>query len=205
MIITSSKLISGKPDRSPLNEWAVVVSRGIIQAVGPFSKITQQFSHHRIYRFHNAIFMPGLINVHTHSELPNLLNTIRNKAFSGWILNLIKAKKGLSLEDYTSATAKNIHTFIRTGTTTVGEITTHGVSPALLGKCGLRAVVFQELISMGPESSTLKIRSSNSQHSSRIHYGISPHSPYTVSESVLMQIHDTARQRNLKLAMHIAE
>ena len=205
MIITSSKLISVKPNYSPLNERAVVIFKGIIQAVGPIQQIIQQFSHHRIYQLRNAVLMPGLVNVHTHCELPGLLNTIRSKAFSDWILNLINVKKGLSLKDYNSAAAKNIHTIIHTGTTTVGEICTHGISPALLRKSGLRAVVFQELISMGPKSSKFRVQSSKLPHSGLMHDGISPHSPYTVSASVLLQIRDAARQRNLKLAMHIAE
>jgi cytosine/adenosine deaminase-related metal-dependent hydrolase len=205
MIITSSKLISGKRNNSPLNEWAVVINEGIIRAIGPIHRILQQFSHQRVYMLKNAVLMPGLVNVHSHLELPELLNTVQSKAFPDWILNLITAKKCLSLNNYISATKKNIHTIIQSGTTTIGEICTHGVSPDLLRKSGLRAVVFRELIRMGPERSKSKVHSSKIPLSGLINVGISPHSPYTVSESVLLQIRDTARQRNLRLAMHIAE
>ncbi len=83
--------------------------------------------------------MPGLINLHSHLELPPLLESVRAKTFPDWIINLIRAKKDLSKQDYQSATRININTLIQTGTTTVGEICTHGVSPALLKQadCGL--------------------------------------------------------------------
>lgn len=210
MIITSSKLISCKPDYYPVNGWAVVINKEIIQAVGPLKQITQQFPRHRIFQLQNAVLMPGLVNVHAHIELPELLNTIRSKAFPDWILNLINAKKGLSIKDYTSATAKNINTIIQTGTTTIGEICTHGVSPVLIRKSGLRAVVYHEIIKMGSgvrgqKSSTFKVKSSNDRQSGLIHCGISPHSPYTVSQTILLQIKEISQKRGLKLSIHVAE
>lgn len=207
MIITSSKLVSCKPHSDPVNEWAVVIKKGTIQAVGPFQQITRQFIRHRIYRIKNAVLMPGLVNVHTHIELSELLGTIRSKTFSEWILKLIKAKKGLTLEDYTSTTEKNLNTIIQTGTTTIGEICTHRVSPALIRKSALRAVVFQEIIKMGSgigvQSSGMRL--SLGADSLLMKFGLSPHASYTVSEPSLRDITMLANRRNLRIAMHVAE
>ncbi len=207
MIISSSKLISYKSDNSPVNGWAVVINKGIIQAVGPLQQISRQFPHRRMYPLQNAVLMPGLVNVHTHIELPDLLNTIRSRAFPDWILNLINAKKGLSIKDYTSATATNINAIIQTGTTTIGEICTHGVSPTLIRKSGLRAVVFHEIIKMGSgaRGQGLGIQLPYGKDSVLIKHGLSPHTPYTVSESVLRDIIIFANKKHLRIAMHVAE
>jgi cytosine/adenosine deaminase-related metal-dependent hydrolase len=205
MIITAPKLLTLQPGTKPINNGAVVFSHGIIQSVGPARDAIKKFPSHRVYSFKNAVLMPGLVNLHAHLELPNLLERVCAKTFPDWIINLIKAKKGLSKKNYQSATSININTLIQTGTTTVGEICTHGVSPALLKQSGIRSTVFHEIISMNPSLEPDQLFSLIAHSSSRMREGLSPHSPYTVSESALSAIHQFARKKDARLSMHIAE
>ncbi|MCK9419419.1 MAG: amidohydrolase family protein [Nitrospirae bacterium] len=179
----------------------------MIKAVGTADRITQRFPRHRIIHLQNTILMPGLINSHTHLELPDLLNKIRTSEFADWILNLIRLKKRLTILDYETATKENIRTLIRTGTTTVGEICTHDVSPALIRTSGLRAMVFHEIIKMGSgvRGQGAGIQLSRRADSALIKYGLSPHTPYTVSESVLRDMTILANKKHLQIAMHVAE
>ncbi len=152
MILLSPKILTMRPGTAPIVNGAVVIIRDKIAAVGPSGRIIKHYPKHRLYRFENAVLMPGLVNLHTHLELPPLLDDIRAPAFPDWILNLIRAKKDLTTGDYAAAATQNIKTLIQSGTTTVGEICTHGVSPELLKQSGLRAVIYHEIISMGPSS-----------------------------------------------------
>ena len=152
--------------------------------------------------------MPGLVNVHAHLELPFLRNSIRANSFSEWVLNLIQAKKGLKQSDYVLSSKGNINALIQTGTTTVGEICTHGISPILLKKSGLRTVVYNEIIRMDDtegKSSGFTVQSSGQRQSSLLQRGLSPHSPYTVSEKVLREVAAMAVRNDFKLAIHAAE
>lgn len=151
--------------------------------------------------------MPGLVNLHAHLELPPFYTRIHEKTFSEWILKVIKAKKKLHLSDYKRAAGKNIRTLIETGTTTVAEIDSHGVSPILLNKSGLRAVIFHEVIGMHPGSTIPDsiLRKGSNRPFARVQHGISPHTPYTVSESMLLQAAALSRKENFRLCMHIAE
>ncbi len=156
--------------------------------------------------------MPGLVNLHTHLELPPLFGTIKARTFPDWVLNLIRAKKDLVEDDYKAAAKKNIETLIRTGTTTTGEICTHGVSPVLLKQQGLRAVVYKEIISMsGPGANPALphlVRFPSFPPFSKgglVQTGFSPHTPYTVSEPALRAINQLSKNKNIRLAMHIAE
>ncbi len=210
MIITCSKLISFKSDKVPINNGAIVINRGMIEAVGTFNRITQRYPHHSVVNLQRTVLMPGLINTHTHIELPDVLNKIRTSMFTDWILNLIRLKKRLTKIDYATAAKENIRTLIRTGTTTVGEICTHGVSPEILKKSEIRSVIFHEIINMTPMmreniSSKLKIQCSMPRLSALMRTGISPHALYTVSKPILLQVKNIAEQRNLKISMHIAE
>jgi cytosine/adenosine deaminase-related metal-dependent hydrolase len=201
MIITCSKLVTGRSDDSPIECGAVVINKGIIQAVGSSKYITRRFPGHRTTCLQNAVLMPGLINAHTHLELPSLLDHGRSQTFPDWILNLIQDTRSLRRQDFRSAAAENIGMLIQSGTTTVGEICTHGVSQALLRRNGLRAVVFNEIIGMGKFDVPLPSRSD----SMLIGVGLSPHSPYTVSEQALRAISVLSRKHKIRLAMHIAE
>jgi len=207
MIITAPKLLTLQPGMKPINNGAVVFSHGIIQSVGPARDAMKKFPSHRVYSLQNAVLMPGLVNLHVHLELPHLLERVCAKTFPDWIINLIRAKKDLSNKDYQSATKININTLIQTGTTTVGEICTHGVSPALLKQNGLRAVVYHEIISMNPVQGDHwgPPPGSTSRPSSRIQAGLSPHTPYTVSQAALRAISRLPQKKSIRIAMHIAE
>jgi 5-methylthioadenosine/S-adenosylhomocysteine deaminase len=206
MIITSQKLLTLQDDAPPVDHGAVVFSRGAILDAGTAEKILKKYPAHRVYRLENAILMPGLINVHTHLELPPLLDIIRARTFPDWVLNLIQVKKELDHTGYAIAAKQNVRSLILSGTTTVGEICTHGVSPGILKQSGLRATVYQEIISMRPSSLIPHPSSLVSRPlSSLIQTGISPHAPHTVSKTALLQIKKLTLQKKIRLCMHVAE
>ncbi len=204
MLIICSKLITCKASVSTvIDKGAVLINKGTIQSTGSAEYITKRFPGHRVINLPNAVLMPGLINAHAHLELPpHLLNPTRSKTFPDWILDLIHAKRGLRQKDYTAAAAENISALIKTGTTAVGEICTHGASPGLLKQNGLRAVVFQEIIGMGQK---VKIRLPFRPHSALVKAGCSPHSPYTVSEQIQRSISNLSRHYGIRVTMHLAE
>ncbi len=207
MIVRASIIVTGKHQRA-LYGGAVFISHGTIIDAGPASAIIRRFPGKKIVQFPGAVLMPGLVNVHAHLELPFLRNSIRANSFSGWVLNLIQAKKGLKQSDYVLSSKDNINALMQTGTTTVGEICTHGTSPILLKKSGLRTVVFDEIIRMEDregKSSDFKVQSQGLRQSSLLQHGLSPHTPYTVSEKVLREVAAMAAKKDLKLAVHVAE
>ncbi len=203
MIITCSKLITCKASASAvIDKGAVFIFKGTIRAAGPAEDIIRRFPGHRMINLQNSVLMPGLINAHIHLELPPLSSGIASHTFPDWVLSLILAKKDLSEKDYTTAVADNISVLVKSGTTTVGEICTHGVSPALLKLNRLRAIVFHEIIGMGQRA---QFRLPLWSRSTLVQAGCSPHSPYTVSEQILRSLSKLSRQRSIRIAVHLAE
>jgi len=188
------------------NNGAVAVRSGTIVDAGPVRKIISKYPGRRVIYLKNVILLPGLINLHTHLELPPLLDIIRADTFPDWVVNLIRKKKGLTSGDYSRAAGQNVKTLMRTGTTTVADICTHHASPDILRKSGLRAFIFYEIISMNPLTPAPRLSSLVSAPSSRlIQTGISPHAPYTVSEATLCAIKLFSQKKDIRLAMHVAE
>jgi len=206
MIITAHKLITLRDNALTVNHGAVAFSRGTILDTGTTERILKKYPAYRVYRLENTILMPGLINVHAHLELPPLLDDIRARSFPDWVLNLIRVKKKLDKTAYTIAAKQNVRLLIQSGTTTVGEICTHGVSPGVLKQSGLRATIYKEIISMHP-SALVSPHSSFAARSlsSLIQTGISPHAPYTVSEAALRHIKKISPPQKTRLCMHVAE
>jgi cytosine/adenosine deaminase-related metal-dependent hydrolase len=205
MILIAPKILTMQSGKPFFDNGAIVIKRGVVLAVGPLS-LLDKYPGQRIYCLKDSVLLPGLVNVHTHLELPPLLKTIQTNDFSSWVLNLIHAKKHLREKDYIRATTDNILSCIQTGTTTVGEICTHNISSVLLKSSGLRAIVYHEIIGMARNSSKFIVHSSGKkQNSNLIQFGLSPHTPYTVSEAILSQISKQVRKNNIPLAMHIAE
>ena len=208
MILTATKLLPLEHNSRIIDNGAVAFSHGSILNVGRVDKIIKKYPGHKIARLKNAVLMPGLVNLHTHLELPPLLDTIRAETFPEWVLNLIRAKSSLKNKHYKTAVQENIAALIHSGTTTVGEICTHGISPALLKMSGLRSVIYHELISMNPSNvgkSPLRPPLPKGGWGGLIQFGLSPHAPHTVSESALLQLKEIARQNKLRLSMHVAE
>jgi len=206
MILTAAKILSFERDLPIIDHGSVVIQGEKILALGPAEQIRKRFPAHRSVILEGAVLLPGLVNCHAHLELPPLLDLIRAGTFPDWVLNHIQQKKKMSTADYRKAVGRNIKTLIRTGTTSVGEISTHGASPAALEQSGLRAIVFHELITMS-RGSVLPSLFADVQRGSDtlVRRGISPHTPYTVSETALSLVTQAARKKHLPLCMHVAE
>ena len=185
MIITASSILPLTGPIPILRKSAVVISKDAITAIGPVDRVLKRHRGHRVLRLDNAVLMPGLVNVHTHLELPPLLGSLRALSLPQWVLNLIRVKKRLTDKEYLAAARQNIQEIIKTGTTCVGEICTHGISSPLLQASGLRSTVFQEIISMDPGAPIPAFPKLPARPAGLVRYGLSPHAPHTVSKTVL--------------------
>lgn len=201
MLIIAEKVLTMGRRKTP-NANAIVIRGTRIAAVGHSSSLKKRFPRDRTLDLGPAVLMPGLVNTHAHLELP-VLTGINASGYAQWVLNLLRAKRGLRRHDYRRAAERNVQALVATGTTTVGEICTHGASPSAIRRGGIRAVVYHELIAMAPGILPAIPRGLSS--SGLIVHGLSPHSAHTVSEAVLGFIGAEARKRELTLCMHVAE
>jgi len=204
MLIIAHRILQ-QAYQNPKKKWAILIKNGRILTTGPAESLQRSFSRNKVVDLHEAIVMPGLVNVHTHLEIPSLHEKIAAGTYSSWVLNLLKIKRSLSQRDYRTAATENIRSLLESGTTTIGEISTHRTSPKLLAESGLRAHVFQEIISMDPAKGTPSPASLLQRDRSLIRFVLSPHSPHTVSEQALGVIRDLQERKHFRLSMHAAE
>lgn len=158
----------------------------------------------------NVAVTPALCNAHTHLEFSSLLEPLRPlKPFSGWIPQVIgwRAQRSAPVA---SIIAQGLAESVGTGTTTIGEIATEGFTPeACTNFCG-RVLAFRECLGLAETQVAAQLAAAQShltmvEHAPNITPGLSPHAPYSVHPELLSGLVALARERQVPVAMHLAE
>jgi cytosine/adenosine deaminase-related metal-dependent hydrolase len=135
-----------------IEDGAVVVEAGRIMEVGSAGLICSRYPSHSVKHFHDAVLMPGFVNVHTHLELSILRGYLEGMDFWKWIRELTRTKyEVLAPDDILVSALLGAIESIRAGITTVGDPMDLGGSLEAVLSTGLRAVLYQEVFSPRPE------------------------------------------------------
>ena len=132
----------------PIPDGAVVVDGGRIRDIGTSGEIEAAYPSFRKIRKPNSVILPGFVNAHTHLELSWTAGKIRGfEDFTGWLERLIALKsRGISQELVSDSMRMGIRDVIKSGVTTVGEISSlDSVDREMLRNSGMRVIAFLEL------------------------------------------------------------
>jgi cytosine/adenosine deaminase-related metal-dependent hydrolase len=194
---------------SPIVDGVVAVERGRIAYVGPraVAPAAEEID------LGDVLLLPGLVNAHCHLELTAMRGFLEDLDFRSWILRLTTAKRAvLSREMLLDAARYGIAEGLRHGITAYGDTCDSGVAFDAMRECGVRGVMYQEVFGPDPAQceESLGVLRETIQHlrpveTARVRVGVSPHAPYTVSDSLFAAVARYARAESLPMAIHIAE
>ncbi|MDP6924117.1 MAG: amidohydrolase family protein [Candidatus Scalindua sp.] len=210
MYILKSKYLLKDPDNVIENGALLINDGGKIKFAGQFKDIDDADSYKTIDLGNSAI-VPGLINTHTHLELTNMHKCINGKGiFTDWIRQLIDAKKDWSESEYTLSIRDGIESSLKSGTTTIVDITRNGIALNELLASNIRKLLFFEIINFDPDTAEDTIKDfkeliSGISTDDLLSIGIFPHAPYTVSDKLYRKCRDISEECNIRTATHIAE
>ena len=201
----------------PVIQGAVAFDKTKIKAFGTLSKLQKQFPSAKIEHFGKSVIMPGFVNCHSHLELSimrGFLDDVESDFFK-WLLKIaITRDQRLSADDIEISSILGAVEGLRAGITCFGDIGRSGKAGfSALKKTGLRGVVFQETEfspfneKAGEDFEKLKNKflELKSAETKLVKAGISPHSPYTVSQKLFTAITDFALVEKIKISIHAAE
>jgi cytosine/adenosine deaminase-related metal-dependent hydrolase len=216
VVYTASRLVAEAG--ATFSPGAVAVADGSVLLAGTAADVLRAApaGFHRM-EFPGAAIVPGLVNAHVHLQIPRFTDDAGMPlpiptSFVDWILRVIAWKRGAappSLAENFRAAAAEALSF---GTTTVGEIA--GPDLPSYDGCPLRARVFAEGIGFAPHvaSEVLALVSAAidrlekiSAENPLVRAGVSPHTLYTVGESLLRSLADLAAAKRLPVSLHLAE
>lgn len=181
-----------------IRNGAVHIKDGVIIECDEFSKISS--ADKKIVELKNVCLLPGFVNTHTHLELTSLKNKISYKSsFIQWICDIVKAKKNWNERDYIDSLKLSIKELVTSGTTTVADITTSGLSPQVLLSSNLRGRIYKEITGfkselITPTIANLKKYLLNLQPTNLIDFGIAPHAPYSVNPKLFIELFKLANK-----------
>jgi cytosine/adenosine deaminase-related metal-dependent hydrolase len=215
LIITARLLVTA--GRSPVEGGALLCHADRIIAVDDLPALKKNHPGVVVKDYGDAVILPLFVNAHTHLELTDYPcwadkkgeQSGEYKSFVDWILQLIQVKKKLDPDNYRHAVINGIEQSIGAGTGVVGDILAHHSARSAYLGAPLAGVVFLETLGQDP-AMIRRLKKSLYQilaepFAAKTVLGISPHSPYTISNVYLRHIYDLCKRRGLRCCTHVAE
>jgi cytosine/adenosine deaminase-related metal-dependent hydrolase len=194
-------------DAAPIEHAVVTLADGVIQAVERRRGDVE-------IDLPEAAIIPGLLNAHTHLEFSNLAQPIEpRRDFANWIRNVIaerRGRPGIAAENLRAGLLESLIC----GTTGLAEIAT---SDVLIEQFRIappehapRVLIFREILGLDPQNVGLNLEAArafirNAEGHGFRDIGISPHAPYSLHPELLSGLWELAADRQLPVAMHLAE
>lgn len=195
---------------APIDDGAVVISEGRIRHVGAWKKLRQDAG--QVVDLGEAILMPGLVNAHCHLDYTSMAGLVQSTGkFPDWIKGLLALKAHWSFTEYAQSWLTGAQMLLRTGTTTVLDIeAVPELLPDVLDATPVRVCSFLEMTGVRNRRPAAELiqevleKIEQTQTSNRWP-GLSPHAPYSTVPELLRQTASVARQRGLRMTMHLSE
>jgi cytosine/adenosine deaminase-related metal-dependent hydrolase len=197
---------------------ALAVADGSVLLAGPWADVLRAApAGFPRMEFPGAAIVPGLVNAHVHLQIPRFTDGTGRPlpvpaSFIDWILRVIAWKRGAPPGSFAENFRAAATEALSYGTTAVGEISGPDLSP--YAGCPLRARVFAEGIGFAPHAAAEVLDlvgaaigrlEEISAENPLVQAGVSPHTLYTVGESLLRSLADLAAAKRLPACLHLAE
>ncbi len=199
-------------DAPPIHDAAILIDAdGRIAAVGADGDIPAPFDALNL-DLGTATLLPGLVNTHTHLELTGMADQAPDDAFRDWIQTIRWIKEARTPEDFLAAARRGVWDCWAGGVTTIADTGDSGSVVRALSELGGSGIVYQEVFGPHPDSLDESMRALERRVEQlgafcggRVQLGVSPHAPYTVSGPLYSKAAAWARERELPIAVHVAE
>lgn len=197
----------------PIADAAVLTDEhGRIAAVGPARNVPAPAHVEEHALGPDSALLPGLINAHTHLELTGLDAAAPESDFPAWIRRIIAAKMERGAADVLAAARQGVRDGWAQGVTTVADTGDSGAVLAALAELGGSGICYHEVFGPHPDSAEAQFSAWVRRMDElarlttpRVRLGASPHAPYSVSGPLYRRVAAWAGERNLPIAVHLAE
>jgi cytosine/adenosine deaminase-related metal-dependent hydrolase len=190
---------------------AEVIVQGARIAEVRESSPQQESDRAKLIDLGRAVLIPGLVNAHTHLELGLArADTRPQRRFTDWIREVIKTTRACAPEEFNNAVRSGLEQSGKAGVTSLGDICGRVSDWEAYARSGVTIRVFHEIIDFNPETANLSFESLKRRVNEHADaqgslVGVSPHTPYTVSEDLLRRCIEFAHENDLPLSIHLAE
>lgn len=208
-ILKASWLITSNETNSIIQDGAVVYDSTIID-VNDIQTIQKDYPNVEVYDLgENSVLMPGLINTHIHLEFSANKTTLKYGNFMDWLHSVIASREELVNKANKALIKSELETILKSGTTTIGAISSYALDLEPCLETPLNVVYFNEVIGSKPDMidtlfADFKSRLAQTQQhkSKRFIPAVAIHSPYSVHPFLLREVVKLAKEQNLPVTAH---
>lgn len=198
--------------RPPIPDGAVAIDGGIIQEVGQREDLERRFPDAATTNWKGTL-TPGLVNAHTHLQYTSFatVGAERHPSYVDWSERFIQEYETRQDEDWAATARAGVESGLNAGVTAYGDIVTDVAAMTTLPEAGMAGVAYLEIIGVPLEQWEDEVKEqvrktlTSTPASPIFRVGLSPHTPYTVDEPVLIDAARLARQIGVRLHVHLAE
>lgn len=184
-----------------------------IKKIGKFEELKVKYPNAKVLDLgRNSILMPGLINPHTHLEFSANRSILRYGSFVPWLHSVIENRDEIMQLSTKKSMQNSLDEMIKSGTTTIGAISSQGLDLDVCVKSKARVVYFNEILGSNPGS--VDVLFEDFRHRLHLSYdnqsptfipALSVHSPYSTHPILAKNALDKARDENLIVSTHFLE
>jgi 5-methylthioadenosine/S-adenosylhomocysteine deaminase len=200
----------------PIVHGQMVVENDRIVFIG--EELPEQYanvSFDEIVNGHNRLFMPGLVNTHTHAAMSLLRGFADDLALQTWLEDYMWPNEAkFTSDDVFWGTQLSVVEMIRSGTTCFLDMYDHMDRVAeVVTKSGLRASLTRGMIGFAPpDVQQIKLneakqfaRDWHGKADGRITTMMAPHAPYTCPPDFISKVVEIAHELDLPVHTHMSE
>ncbi|MFC2073613.1 metal-dependent hydrolase [Campylobacterota bacterium] len=159
-----------------------------------------------------SIVMPGLINAHVHLEFSANKTKLKYGKFLPWLHSVIEHREELINNCDTECMKKATQTMLRSGITTFGAVSSHGMDLEAAAQAKQNVVFFNEVIGSQANMAdalfgdfNARLEASEAIKREGFYPAVAIHSPYSVHPALIKKGIALAALRNYPLSAHYME
>lgn len=196
----------------PFQRGAVLVRDGAIADVGPADILRTRYPEEETKDFGMAVLMPGLVDLHTHTENSVFRGIVHDVPYTTWVRAVTEKSGALETHDWRDSAMLGCLEAVSSGITCIADITATGAAGYATDKVGMRSVIYREVGAMDQRriDYAMRVAANDIAHwqeladPARMTIGIAPAAIYTCHPGVFTKVSEFARKQNLPVAMHLA-
>jgi len=216
LIIRGGTVVTMDPSHRVINDGAVAITKGRIEAVGTTVEIDGAYTSPEIINASGKVVIPGLINGHTHVPMTLFRGIADDLDLQEWLTKYIFPAEAKNVtEDFVRVgTRLGLAEMIRSGTTTYCDM--YYFEDAIADetvKAGMRGVLGETVIDFPVADNKTNAEAMAYVERFLTHWkgnalivpAIAPHAPYTVSADHLKAVRALSDRTGAPVVIHISE
>lgn len=210
-LVSSDFIITCNNEFEIIQNGAILFDEKIIE-IGDKRELRKKFNDIELIELEpNSVIMPSFVNAHLHLEFSSNKTTLKYSNFMQWLNSMIKNREEL-IEKLGDKIEVELKRLLRTGTGTIGAISSYGFELEYLVKSPIKKLYFSE--ALGSKADMIDALYSDflnrfyqaQKYESKIFKnGIAIHSPYSIHPIFIKKVLEIAKKEQVLVSTHFLE